>query len=599
MYDGDMAVALPELDENEKPAAVNLLGPGLDQLAMRVASVLPDQSWPSLRDGIQKSTDLARSRRKANLAWWDMNDMKLNLRLRARHLLGYGTSAVTLSPVSNSPFDKRQIPHWHVRDPLDVFAAPTSDPLDFEPLYGIVVHHQTLAWLNLMYPDQYRSLRKGKFKDNPTARFDIIEYHDHEQAGTLIVVGDTDSQPTRWQPGLGNNGGSPDGSQPYAVLGEVVINRAEIPLIVFPGRITLGEPRGAFDSLIGKYQRASKLDALQTIAVQRAIFPEEWVVSHPNAPGTAKIITHANGRTGQRGVIANGVIQTIAPQPNQMADQSIDRLERTERVEAGIPAELNGESGSNIRTARRGAQVLGSNVDMPVQEAQEILEVSLEAENLRAVAIQKSYYGKKMTSFYVGRDGQTLKGADTYTPNDIFETDVHFVKYSLPGADMNGMIIGLGQRVGLGTLSTETFMEMDPVVEDVQMERSRVAQDGIRKALLASVEQGAAQGQMPANVIAMILKKMQNPDTLVEDAINQVHEEMAAQQQAAQEAQQQGQPPGPESQPGISAPPPGAPGTPPGAGPGPGMPVSPGPPSSQNLQNILGALKQPAPAGAQ
>lgn len=945
MYRGQIVVPLPELDADEKPAAVNLLGPGLDQMAMRVASTQADESWPSLRDGFKNSSDLARQRRKASMAWKDMNNFTLLMRLRARHLLGYGSSAVTLSPTGSSPFDKREIPHWHVQDPLETYAAPTASQLDYEPLYGIVCHHQTLAWLKLMFPDQYSRLRKGRFKDNPTARFDVIEYHDHEQAGTMLVVGDTEPmQSQRWQPGMGGTG-SADGSAPFQVLIGPVINRAEIPLIVFPGRISLGDPMGMFDGLIGKYMRASKLDALQTIAVQRAVFGDEWVVSHPNSPSNAKIIRAADGKTGVRGLIQGGMIQVVSPQPSQMADMAIDRLERTERVETGIPAELNGEcvdekteiltadgwrhydqvsagdevltlnhetgnsewqivqkmniyppaqrtmllvdgsrfsslttlnhrwpilhradhgksgyiverswktsetlasgdrveicapnvhvpelekyndalvelvawyytegnrgrkrgrvlsdrvsitqsvkahpenvqrirraltlmwgsetpsfprqghgpdgiprwredapnprgivhftlsagasrtliehapdaekiptktflraltqeqlelfidvsmradnfgfcqfgqvnaeraeafafacilagiavsyhtqvrnerregwkngpqtsyvitkrtgtvvkpreahlrgstcwelvehegmiwcpttpngtwfarrngatyftgnSATNIRTARRGSEVLGSNVDMPIQESQEIFEASQEAENRRAVAVMKAYYGSKSTSFYVGRDGKALKGADTYVPNEVFETDFHYVKFSMPGTDMNGMIIGMGQRVGLGTLSTETFMETDPFVEDVALERSRVAQDGVRKAFMAFIEQGAANGQIDGNVIAAVLMKLQDPTKLPEDAWVEVHEQLQAQQQAAQEAQQAGQPPGAAAQPGINAPP----GTPPGAGAGPGMAISPANPSSQDLAKVLSSLRQPA-----
>lgn len=594
MYDGEMAVPLPELDKNEKPAAVNLLGPGLDQMAMRVASVLPDESWPALRDGFKGSLDTARLRRKASLAWKDMNDMKLIMRLRARHLLGYGTSAVTLSPISSSPFDKREIPHWRVRDPLETYCAPCENQLDFEPLYGIVCHHQTLAWLKLKYPDQYNQLRKGKFKDDPTSPVPILEYHDHEQI-TLIALGSDEPTPLPriWTPD-GRGAGVQDGSQPFVLLSEPLINRAEIPLIVCPGRIVLGDPHGLFDGMIGKYMRAAKLDALETIAVQRSIFADEWIVSHPNAPGTAKIVRPADGKTGVRGIISNGVIMTIQPQPGIQTPQAIDRIERTERIESGIPAEFGGESPTNVRTARRGESVLSATVDMPVQEAQEILEISLEAENRRAVAIQKAYYGSKTFSFYVGRDGKNLPKADTYVPNDIFETDVHFVKYSMPGADMSGLIIGMGQRVGLGTFSTESFMEMDPLVEDVELERSRISKDGMRKAFLAFIEQGAASGQIDGNVLARILTEMQDPTVLPEEAWTKVHNQMQQEQQEQAEAAQAGQPPGPEAQPGANVPP-GAspPGAAPGAGPTPGMPVGPANPSSQNLAAILGSLRAP------
>ena len=41
-YNGDVVVPLPELDENEQVAVANLLCQGLDQTAMRIASVMPD-----------------------------------------------------------------------------------------------------------------------------------------------------------------------------------------------------------------------------------------------------------------------------------------------------------------------------------------------------------------------------------------------------------------------------------------------------------------------------------------------------------------------------------------------------------------------------
>src|SRR5487761_2378394 len=117
-YNGDVVVPLPELDEAERPAIPNLIAQGIDSFAMRVASTLPRITYPSLRPGIQVADNRANDRRMANQGWWDMNKMGTKVRRRARHLTAYGMSAMSLSPVSLDPSDKRKIPHWRVRNPL-------------------------------------------------------------------------------------------------------------------------------------------------------------------------------------------------------------------------------------------------------------------------------------------------------------------------------------------------------------------------------------------------------------------------------------------------------------------------------------------------
>ena len=56
-YDGDIVVPLPELDDNEQVAVANLLSQGLDQTAMRIASVMPDVVMPPTKDD-QKQADV-------------------------------------------------------------------------------------------------------------------------------------------------------------------------------------------------------------------------------------------------------------------------------------------------------------------------------------------------------------------------------------------------------------------------------------------------------------------------------------------------------------------------------------------------------------
>ena len=183
----------------------------------------------------------------------------------------------------------------------------------------------------------------------------------------LIVVG---AALGRYQYGDFQNG-----SMPYALL-ERTENRAGMCLAVVPGQITISKLMGNFDQIIGMFLAQAKMQAYENIAVRQGIFPEKWVVSHPNAPSSARIVALADGKEGEIGEIENGTILTINTQPGQMATQAIDRLERNQRVQASIPSDWGGESATNIRTAKRGEQISSSAVDPTLGELQTIIAES-------------------------------------------------------------------------------------------------------------------------------------------------------------------------------------------------------------------------------
>jgi hypothetical protein len=577
-YDGDVTVPLPEIDDNEKASVVNLMGQGLDQMAMRVASVIPDISYPALRPGIQASINKARDREQANTLWWEMNSMGMILRRRARFLLGYGCSPVVLDSVGRNPLDKREIPHWRVVNPMCSFPAMSNDIADLEPSDCIHAFRQLLGWLQEKFPGQIANLRLPK-NANPNTQIELLEYNDSEET-VLVAVGAPKEQSPEVGWDLRQLGTAGTGGGAAAVELTRNPNRAGVPLTVYPGRITLGRLQGVFDQIMPMYQRAAKLDALELIAIQQGIWNNEWVVSHPNSPGRPQVITEANGLMGIRGEIANGTVVSIPQNVSQQVTMAKNELERSQRIVANLPAETSGESASNIRTAARGRELLSSAVDMPIQEHQEIFAASLEAENRRAVAIMKNYYGKKQTSFYVPMNGKTDR--PDYVPNDTFETDMQFVKYSMAGSDINSQTVMLGQLLQMQVISPQTFMEMMPMIEDVQGEMARINISGVEKALLASIEQAAQQGSMSSVMIARLKQAINDGRTSLEDAVTQVHNEMQQEQAAQAAAQPQpGAAPSPDQMPGMAAPPGGQPGVP-----------TP-PPTAGNLASILGNLHPP------
>src|SRR5690606_10957669 len=114
----------PELERNERSAVANLTAMGLDQMGTRVASVMPDPRFTPRRTG-KTELDRCRDRRRAVLGWWEFNRLHLQMRRRARWLLGYSTA-----PVALRPDFERGVPRWELRDPLATFPSPSTHPDD-------------------------------------------------------------------------------------------------------------------------------------------------------------------------------------------------------------------------------------------------------------------------------------------------------------------------------------------------------------------------------------------------------------------------------------------------------------------------------------
>ena len=590
-YNGETLVPLPELDQQTQPAVANLLSLGLDQFAQRIASVLPDIDYPSLRPGIALWDNKARQCRLANLGWWSMNRMDLLEYKRARYLLAFASTPVTIHPVSASASEKRKIPFWRIRSPLNTFPAMPSDELDCEPTDYIVAHEYPLSWLEANYPAQSAVLYKGRQSQvSRDMKFEVLEYNDADET-VLVACGATkdDRQSGDWQ--------DRDAGSASSVLLSRIPNKAGICNMVCPGRIVLDKPIGHFDTMLHLFTSQAKMAAYEELSMFRSIFPEQWVMSHPNAPTKPKITRDADGKQGIVGIVENGMIQSLNITPGAQVPTAIDRLERAARLAGGIPAEFGGEAASNIRTGRRGAQVMGDTVDMPLQEYQQILSSSHDAENMRAVRTMKAYYGSQMSMYVMPRDGkiQAITGnPQTYTPNDTFVSDYSVANYPFLGSDASSIPIEIGQRVGTTEMSLQTAREMDPKIADPIEENTRVLIEGLNKALLGGIEQQLAGGMLDPIVAAQLaVRAKANPSENFADIYVKVHEDMQKQQAAMQAAQPPaaggppGAPPGPPPQamPGAAIPPGGA----------QPQPLNPPPGQGQmNLAQMVSSLGQSA-----
>lgn len=251
-------------------------------------------------------------------------------------------------------------------------------------------------------------------------------------------------------------------------------------------------------------------------------------------------------------------------------------------------AYFTGNSPTNVRTGKRGDAVMGALVDFPVQEAQEVLAASMQEENRIAVATMKAFFGDQTKSIYVNWKGAS--GHIEYTPNDVFVTDNNIVTFPHGGADANALVISGGQRVGQGTLSKRSFMELDPLVSDPEQEHDRIVAEGLELAFLSSLQQAAAQPDgIPLPDLARIAELVLQDKKELYEAVQTVHEE--AQQRQAPDVNPVS-PGAPEAQPGI---------TPPGAGAEAGTAIPQVAPSldhlSQLMQSLRGPMRGIPPAG--
>lgn len=555
-YNGDVVVPLPELDTDEQSAVANLLAQGLDQTAMRIASTSPDIYCPPTDSTKKRARDNATKRRKALFGWWENSRMDLQLGKRARHLIGYSTTVTQLR--FNS---KNGCPEWHLRDPLTAYPAKMLGVDDMRPRDVIFAYERSIGWLRERYPEAAQKFGNDNNvnEDHP---IEMIEYVDGNEQ---VLIGTRSPIETV-------SFGTATVSSPFMAL---ELERIPNPLgetpVVFAQRISLDDAQGQFDGILGMYQMQARLMALEVIAVQKGVFPDTWLVGR--AGETPQIVNPADGLTGEVGVVRGGDLRDMQMQPGYMTNPAIDRLERAQRLTAGIPQEFGGESTSNIRTGRRGDAVLSATVDFTVQEAQRIMARSLQEENRLAVEIAKKYSGRRARSFYV--NSKNVKGQVDYVPNENFDSTENVVSYSQAGADINNLVIGGGQRVGMGTMSKKSFMSIDPLIDDPEFEHDTVIAEQLEAALLSAVQNQAAEGILPPGDLARIMDLVAHDKKELAEAVEQVQRE--AQERQAEQVPAMS----PEAQPGLALPGMGA----------ESMPVEEeAPADAAGLEQLLGAL---------
>ena len=570
IYNGTMSVPLPDMEDSSMPFAPNLLAQGVDQMAGRITSTSPNVSFASTKPGTRIYDRRANNAARAISGFWQTDRLPLKMRQRGRHMIAYGMAPCVVR--WNNALHR---PTWHVRHPLETLPSTDLIPGQVAPQDVIFAYRRSVGWMRSNgYGDRVFALT-GRYDEPSDASILLLEYIDSD-CTHLIAAG---------YQSIENNYSITMIDQNQSALKGVTLEYINNPIgicpVGMPSRITLDGIQGQFDNMIGMYYQQAKLMSLEVIAVEKGIFPDTYLISRPGEVGRFLDGPH-DGRTGMINIIAGGDIREIQSQPGYLTNPTIDRLERNQRVTAGIPAEFGGESGSNIRTGRRGDSVLSAVIDYPVAEAQETFAFSLEHENVIAMELAKAYDGSNKRTIFVGT-GNAARPV-SYIANEDFEHVEHVVAYPAAGSDLNSLIIGIGQRVGLGIMSKKTASSLDPYIDNPEVEHDQIIAEGLEQALVSGMQQQAATGAIPPVVIAKVMRLVRDDKMEMAEAFDKVLADAAAEKEAQQMDQGPISPDGMSADAAIAA----------MAGPQGQPAIGPPAPSQQNLGNLLNTLRKGA-----
>lgn len=527
MFEGRLAVPLPEIDRSEKPAVANLMFQGITAQAQRIASQQPQPVFP-VSSPSKAAAKRAKDKKRATQGVWDENRLYMQDQQWARWMLAYASAPTIVRPAM---VRGQWTVKWAQRSPLSCYPASTPSHLDMQPADVLFASSHNASTVERGYAHMAPIIRAARGYsdvdryDHPTT---LVEYYGPDEI-VLFCVGRQNDQTNM-------NLSIPYADGKWAVELERIDNRVGRCSVIVPNAISLEQPMSKYEGLKGMYQMQARLMALEYRYVANTVDPAVWFVE---ADTGGEIVTVADGPAGIVGHVRGGQLTPLNPPPGVGTNNMIDRLERGQRLEGGIPADLGGESATNIRTGVRGQNILEAVLDFPIQESQMVRAESRRLEDELFFDIALEYFPDMKRSW----------GGFEFTPSKTFErNEFHEVRFSLPGTDANGLVIRMGQLNGTGLMSKRTAMENIPDIVDPEFEHDQVVAEQIEQGILAEFMQPGSF-TLPDKARVMELVAMDKLE--LADAILKVQKE-------AQERQSQtvdpAAPGSPETMPGIAPP---------------------------------------------
>jgi hypothetical protein len=564
-YNGDYVI--PDLGSDAMPLTSTIIADAIDHNGLRAAQVMPDIISPALNTK-GPARNRAANRRKALLYTWEKSRLNIHLRRAYRHYFGYATTNFVVMPDFN--YDCVTV---QVRDPLSAFPEPKA-PEDLTPPSDCgFIYGKSPEWLLHNYPEKAvaAGVERSKGVGAPDL-WDVAEWIDEDDV-VIGVLGLRDAYGSR-------------PARPFELARWP--NRVGRCTVVTPQRVTLDRIASAVANATGIADFQARLMHLAVAAIEKSIVPDTYIVGDSNKPPRLVGGGWKDGRQGDiNEVLDANQIGQLSNRPDPMAFQLIAQLEDTGRQNTGTANPFLGQGTGGARTGRGIDALMAAAVDPRIQEAQEVMQSALTDVNRIVGDAYVGYFANKKYTVFAGwvSDDELTE----FTPStDFGETVENKTHYAIPGTDMVGLNVVLGQLVGTEAMSLTTMRKHHPYIKDAEGEERRVLVEKLRQTMTMQLLMRAQdpQGGLTPIDVSNIIKFVEQGDDLAA-AVDKA-DEAARKRQAAEAPPPEALPPGQaaplELMPGLANPGEGAEGLP---------PTTETPQGLGALDSLLGALSSP------
>uniref|UniRef100_UPI0026168966 hypothetical protein n=1 Tax=Pseudomonas sp. TaxID=306 RepID=UPI0026168966 len=548
-YNGEYVLPAPSTGPDEpRPVVIaQLVAEAIDFPALQASSVMPMFDFPATDPQVTLRVENARVRKRAAAATLFRSDFHLGVRKAFRHIAGYTSASMVLIPDDGKRPGNRKArqpgPRLYLRDPLTTYADPRSN-VDFTPPVNVgYVHQVSAAVLMGAYRNEMTQYFGDIFKNGSAGGplnelWDIMEWIDEDMI-RMGVIGPSNLEFTE-----------AFNIPAYGVELRHWENKAGMCPAVCPRVITLDKIISRAMQMTGQVDTLAYLYDLDIQATKRAIFPDRYIISEPNlTPGLVDGKWHT-GDTGMTNLVTNArQVGELRSGVDPGVFQRMTALTDMARQSAGITGLSGGDVsgyGGGLRTGRGMGQLMDIAVNPRVQELQEVMAHSLTNLVEPMFEMYEGYWPSKKFVLFSG--WPTDKGQVEFTPNkELAESNECVCTYPIPGADLNGTIVALGQMMQAKMASAKTVRMQNPLISDPEFEERQITEEAFTDMALEAMHTQTAAGTLSMIDLAVIASQVEHGE--------KIWKAIQVAQEAAQARQATQAPPGaPETQPGLAQP---------------------------------------------
>ena len=492
VYQDDWAMVWPDgSTERVDPAVPNMVRIAIRDRANAIAATPPQLRCRPEGEG-DDAREKANKLERITSSWVEMNHLRGHTtQMWAMDYMGTGLVACKVLPDFSAPLKKR-FPVFTRMDPAFAYPDPifTAGPFVDSFIYAYEDYRRTIE---AHYNIELDWARSRDLKEASMEKVRVIEYYDGTNA--QVVVESLNSNPR--------------GGKPKAMIINEAHGLSHCPVVVKAAANLDGTYSGEFSSGLGVLQYWDKLMRMVMDDAIKKVYPERiaYNVQNPEdyGPDATIALESPDGR------------YEYVQSPNQPFSnfQIMREVSGSVRTSFLLPVSRSGDPNESIISAAgvsatqgqftediRGIQRDGLG---PLIEAG--MELALEGEVVWSPDATKSIW--------------STTGGETYIPRkDIGGYRKVMLRYGpMSGLDEINQGVMVLQQLGGGIISQEDAMELSPFTEDPQRTKKRKLLESMEAALIAGLQQQAAQGTISPYHLAIISQALESDEVTLSEAI--------------------------------------------------------------------------------